>query len=86
MTAAIFSNYIDQLNKRAILNKKKILLLVDNVSSHKLSVDKTKQLTHLRLEFLPPNCTSVLQPLDAGIINSFKSKANQKLNQQMVLP
>ncbi|CAB5376416.1 unnamed protein product [Rhizophagus irregularis] len=31
------------------------------------------QLTHVEVAFLPPNTTSYLQPLDAGIIASFKN-------------
>ena len=31
------------------------------------------QLTHVEVAFLPPNTTSHLQPLDAGIIASFKN-------------
>ena len=36
------------------------------------------QLTHVEVAFLPPNTTSHLQPLDAGIIASFKSHFKRK--------
>jgi len=57
---------------------KKILLLVDNASSHINSQqgnsDVTQpNLTHVEVAFLPPNTTSHLQPLDAGVIKSFKA-------------
>jgi hypothetical protein len=35
-------------------------------------------LTHIELAFLPPNTTSHLQPLDAGIIASFKNYFKRK--------
>jgi hypothetical protein len=36
------------------------------------------QLTNIKLEFLPKNTTAHLQPMDAGVIKSFKSKYKQK--------
>jgi DDE superfamily endonuclease len=36
------------------------------------------QLTHVKVAFLPPNTTSHLQPLDAGIIASFKNYYKRK--------
>ncbi|KAL0222055.1 hypothetical protein RCL1_001909 [Eukaryota sp. TZLM3-RCL] len=47
-------------------------LLCDNVSTHRLSDEI--ELNNLNIIFLPPNTTSVLQPLDAGIIRSLKAK------------
>lgn len=70
MTAAIFENEIrrwdDQLRKR----KRKILLLVDNCPAH----PQINNLTNIRLEFLPPNCTASLQPMDQGIIHCLKAR------------
>ncbi|GFT12790.1 tigger transposable element-derived protein 1 [Trichonephila clavipes] len=45
----------------------KVLLIVDNAASH-------SQLEHpnVQLVFLPPNTTSLIQPLDQGIIATFK--------------
>lgn len=46
-----------------------ILLLLDNAPSH---VTTDLQLESIKVEFLPPNCTSKVQPMDAGIIAAFK--------------
>lgn len=46
-----------------------ILLIVDNVSSHRL--DET--LSNVTQRMLPPDTTAFLQPLYAGIISSFKA-------------
>ncbi|CAF0763029.1 unnamed protein product, partial [Brachionus calyciflorus] len=47
------------------------VLLCDNCPAH-VDVSNTK-FDHLKIVFLPPNTTSVLQPLDAGIIKAFKA-------------
>ena len=45
------------------------LLLLDNATSH--NIDQL-ELRHLRLLHLPANTTPLLQPLDLGIIQTFK--------------
>ena len=50
------------------MQKRKILMIVDNCPAH----PKLNSLQSIELHFLPPNCTSVLQPLDQGIIRLFK--------------
>ena len=49
--------------------KRRILLFVDNAPSH-----PTLQLRNFKLQFLPPNTTSLLQPMDQGIIQATKLK------------
>jgi hypothetical protein len=56
---------------------KKILLLLDNAPSHKYN--ETLSLEHVEVRFFPPNSTSHLQPMDAGIIASLKAKYRQRL-------
>jgi hypothetical protein len=54
---------------------RKILLLLDNFSGHELGVQLVgglQGLSYVRIEWLPPNTTSCGQPLDQGIIASFK--------------
>ena len=55
---------------------RKILLLIDNVPVHIILIleDTAEKLDSLKVELLPPNTTTFLQPCDAGIINSFKCK------------
>ena len=50
-------------------NRQCVLLLLDNCTSHKLD---NLTLENVEVYFLPPNTTSKLQPMDAGIIMSFK--------------
>jgi len=70
MQRSIFKNWITRLNQEMRRRKRHILLLVDNVSTHQL--DDSEQLSNIKLHFLPPNTTAHLQPLDQGIIYSFK--------------
>ena len=53
--------------------KEKVLLLVDYFSGHWIA-NVASQLRVTRLEFLLPNTTSRFQPMDAGIIASFKAQ------------
>ena len=47
----------------------RVLLFLDNCTSHKL---EGLDLVHVDVHFLPPNTTSKIQPMDFGIIISFK--------------
>lgn len=69
MNSALFISFLSKLNSDMILQDRKILLLLDNASSHPTDVE----LSNVKLCFLPPNTTSHLQPLDSGIIKCFKS-------------
>jgi hypothetical protein len=54
---------------------RKVLLIMDNFSGHELGVQLVGGLTALsnvRIAWLPPNTTSYWQPMDQGIIASFK--------------
>jgi len=59
---------------------RKILLLLDNAPSHIHSIE----LVYVQIEMLPPNTTSHIQPLDAGIIKNFKLQYKSKLMQHYV--
>lgn len=69
MTSAIFENYLKDWDEKLRRQNRKILLLVDNCAAH----SKNISLTNIRLEFLPPNSTSVVQPMDQGIIKCLKT-------------
>ena len=67
MTKNIFQEFVDQWNEKLVQDGIEILLLVDNFSGHK--VDEP---SNIRIEFLPANTTSKVQPLDLGVIANFK--------------
>ena len=69
MVNDILDEFLKSLNRRMAHENRHILMLMDNAPSHIIP----ETLTHIRCEFLPPNTTSHLQPMDAGIISAFKS-------------
>ncbi|GBN08807.1 Tigger transposable element-derived protein 4 [Araneus ventricosus] len=68
MTSEIFEEWINELNERMRNRKKRILILVDYAPCHPNEIS----LSNVAVKFLPPNPLSPLQPLDQGIIQSFK--------------
>lgn len=52
----------------------KVLLFIDNAPCHKVA---DLNLENVKVKFLPANTTSILQPLDQGIIHTFKVNFRQ---------
>ncbi|GES86601.1 tigger transposable element-derived protein 6-like [Rhizophagus clarus] len=83
MRSDIFGEWLEYINNKFQTQNRKILLLIDNTSSHFNPDDHNNRVTeytndnlnlsHVRVHFLPPNTTAHLQPMDAGIIKSFKA-------------
>ena len=67
MTSKIWIQWLNKINNKFKLQGRKILLFIDNCPSHAV-VD----LSHVKIQLLPPNTTSRLQPCDAGIIQNVK--------------
>jgi len=90
MRADIWENWLRYLDVGFCIQNRKVLLLVDNAPFHIINmaflhnnsddetVDNTNidsfKLTNITVRYLPPNTTAHIQPMDAGIIKSFKSK------------
>ena len=79
MTGAIFEGWMRKLDRRMRLEGRHMALIVDNCPAR-----PTIQMNNIELIFLPPNTTSVTQPMDAGIIKNLKFHyryilANRKL-------
>ena len=80
MTSDIFVSYLTTLNKKFIREKRRILPFLDNCASHPHDLS----LSNIRLAFLPANTTSVLQPMDQGIIRSFKCRYRRLLHEHVI--
>ena len=66
--SGVFETWLKKLNRKMAFEKRKMLFL-DNASSH-----PTVEYSNVKLQFFPPNTTSVLQPMDQGIIQATKLK------------
>jgi hypothetical protein len=70
-----FTQILNDWNKKLIKENRNILLFLDNCSVHSQNLN----LSNIKIEFFPPNCASVLQPLDMGIIKNIKVNYRSKL-------
>ena len=67
MTSTIFQEWLLGIDRLLGMRNRKILLFADNASCH-----LPPELVNIKLQFLPPNTTSLTQPLDQGIIKNMK--------------
>jgi hypothetical protein len=74
--SATFEELLVQLDCQRGTKNTKILLFMDQCVAHPRD---TTALKNIKAIFLPPNCTSHLQPLDTGIIHTFKCQYRKQL-------
>ncbi|CAI5958843.1 unnamed protein product [Closterium sp. NIES-64] len=84
MTSTLFTHYVEQLGAAIYAEGRKIVVLLDNASSHALKTEgamtedmfgfRTVALGNIRLAYLPPNTTCFTQPLDQGLIAMAKAR------------
>lgn len=79
MTTNIFTDWLKRVNKKMIKQKRKILLFIDNAPSHSVV-----SLSNVTLKFLPPNTSSIIQPMDQGVIKALKSKYRNFLMNKLI--
>jgi len=70
MTSELWDGFLRKWDSELKRKREMILLVVDNCPSD----TKLNDFHCIKLVFLPPNCISVLQPMDQGIIRCLKTK------------
>ena len=81
MTTSIFKSWITNFDRSMRKQRRHVLLFMDNAGVH--NVD-TAELSNVKLIFFPKNTTSCLQPLDAGVIQSFKLNYRNYVNNHVL--
>ena len=79
MTGEIHHQIMTKLNNEMRLSNHHILYVCHNASSHQV-----REYSHIKFLMLPPNATSIMQPLDQGIILSAKRRYKKKLAKRYI--
>ena len=74
MDSTLFEEWVRELDNQFEKENRKIALIINNCTAH----PEIGGLKAMDLFFLPSNTTSVLQPMDQGVICSFKSEVQNK--------
>lgn len=82
MTRDIFSDWLKEFNADMKKQGHRVCFFVDNCTVHHV---EGLQRTNIELQYLPANCTSLVQPLNRGIINSVKCSYRRRLIQRLLL-
>ncbi|XP_065645611.1 tigger transposable element-derived protein 4-like [Hydra vulgaris] len=75
MTGDLFTEWVMKLDSFFRAQDRKVALLVNNCSAH----PHIEGLSNINLIFSPPNTSSVLQPMDQGVIRSLKAHYRHKI-------
>jgi hypothetical protein len=79
MTSGLFCDWIKKFDQR--MAGRKVTLLLDNCPAHPKEI---KGLKNVKVFYFPPNTTSLLQPMDQGVIRNIKSYYRASLNKKHV--
>ncbi len=81
MTGPLFAEFMHSFNSYMTHMRRKVVLFLDNAPSHMMQ----KSWSNVRVEFLPANTTSKLQPIDQGIIKSLKGRYRSDLAKKYLI-
>ena len=75
MTSVLFEKWLTDWENELKLKSNNILLILDNCAAY----PNLYCLTNIQLQFLPPNTTALIQPMNMGIIKNLKSMYRGKV-------
>lgn len=82
MTSAIFVEWLRLWDRKLQMKERFVVLLLDHCPAHPSTI--TPGLVNIKLVFFPPNSTSMLQPLDQGIIRCLKTRYRHRVIQHIL--
>ena len=80
MDSTLFDEWVRELDVKFQKENRKIALIINNCPAHPTIAD----LSNVKLIFLPPNITSVSQPMDQGVIKCLKAFYRRRLVNLMI--
>ena len=69
MTGEILHKVLAKIDTRLKREGRSVILFMDNAGCH--PPDLKEKYSNMKIVYLPPNTTSMLQPLDLGILKKF---------------
>ena len=75
MVRILFEEWVRELDRKFLSEGRNVALVIDNCPAH----PHIENLKAIKLFFLPPNTTSITQPMDQGVIKSLL-KAKYRTN------
>ena len=69
MNSEIFEEWVRKLDRKFRADDRNIALIIDKCPAH----PSISNLTNVKLVFLHPNTTSILQPMDQGVIRGLEA-------------
>lgn len=79
MTSALMTEWLTNFNNRMVKDDRKFILFLDNTTCH-----SHLNLTNVKLAWFPSNTSSLTQPMDQGVIYTFKSHYRRSLLQSLI--
>ena len=80
-------NFVRMVSKRLreLGVEPKPVLLLDNCSAHPNEDELVSSDGKIRAKFLPPNVTSLIQPMNQGVLESIKRRYKRKILEKLIL-
>ena len=80
MAGVVFEEWVREHDSSFRAQNRKVTLLIDNCPVH----PEIKNLTNIKLIFLPPNTTSVFQPMEQSVIRSLEAHYQKKVGRHCI--
>lgn len=80
MTSGLMEEWLGSFNAKMRKETRQVLLFLDNATCH-----PNINLSNVKLAWFPPCSTSITQPMDQGVIYTFKSHYRRLLMQSLIL-